>query len=447
MEGLLVGWLSVCGLYANPMSMLSQRYSVSESGACHQPTFEELLPGNSGVHRAPTQALKNISATTCMAWMDKCYCPPTLQDLALYHFMSKGTGFQGEPWSPRKAVNAGAGAVNQKEGGWFPCCWVLGGLSSRGEKRWSGSWGPAELNLIWDWGRSWAQHSTTRRTTVPRNDFQTPGVGKAQTLPIHWKTRNEPTKRNCSFWSQYLLNWRKRVLLLRKSRIVSVLSLKLVVLEPLVVPSRPSSNELRQTLDVSSSQGGSITWISCRGAFWASRTNSWADPASGASLHAPAHPLFLFRAWVLSHSVMSSSFQLHGLKPTRLLCPWDSPNTELGWHFLCQGIFPTQGSNLSLLCCLHWQTGSLPLAPLGSPSKWLSILSAHFQLDGMGNYTPNGSFSKSDQGISATFVDLQKEQTVQKDHLPFSAPKTSNSTGRSDIAQSLKADNSVCIPF
>lgn len=91
MEGLLVGWLSVCGLYANPMSMLSQRCSVSESGACHQPTFEELLPGNSGVHRAPTQALKNISATTCMAWMDKCHCPPTPQDLSLYHFMSKGT--------------------------------------------------------------------------------------------------------------------------------------------------------------------------------------------------------------------------------------------------------------------------------------------------------------------------------------------------------------------
>ena len=181
--------------------------------------------------------------------------------------------FPGWAMVSRKAVNAGAGAVNQKEGGWFPCCWVLGGLSSRGEKRWSGSWGPAELNLIWDWGRSWAQHSTTWRTTVPRNDFQTPGVGKAQTLPIHWKTRNEPTKRNCSFWSQYLLNWRKTVLLLRKSRIVSVLSLKLVVLESLVVPSRPSPNELRQTLDVSSSQGGSITCISCRGAFWASRAN------------------------------------------------------------------------------------------------------------------------------------------------------------------------------
>ena len=29
-------------------------------------------------------------------------------------------------------------------------------------------------------------------------------------------------------------------------------------------------------------------------------------------------------------------------------------------HFLLQGIFPTQGSNL---CLLHWQAGSLPLSP------------------------------------------------------------------------------------
>ena len=32
-------------------------------------------------------------------------------------------------------------------------------------------------------------------------------------------------------------------------------------------------------------------------------------------------------------------------------------------HFLLQGIFPTQGLNLCLLCLLHWQTGLLPLAP------------------------------------------------------------------------------------
>ena len=36
-------------------------------------------------------------------------------------------------------------------------------------------------------------------------------------------------------------------------------------------------------------------------------------------------------------------------------------NTEVGLHFLLQGIFPTQGSNPSLLCLLHWQVGSLTL--------------------------------------------------------------------------------------
>ena len=32
------------------------------------------------------------------------------------------------------------------------------------------------------------------------------------------------------------------------------------------------------------------------------------------------------------------------------------------------GIFPTQGSNPRLLCLLHWQASSLPLAPPGKPS-------------------------------------------------------------------------------
>ena len=39
----------------------------------------------------------------------------------------------------------------------------------------------------------------------------------------------------------------------------------------------------------------------------------------------------------------------------RLLCPWDSPgkNTGVGCHVCLQGIFPTQGLNLSLLWPLH----------------------------------------------------------------------------------------------
>ena len=51
------------------------------------------------------------------------------------------------------------------------------------------------------------------------------------------------------------------------------------------------------------------------------------------------------------------------------LLSWDSPgtNTGVGCHALTQGIFPTQGSNLHLLCLLHWQAGSLPLTLPGKP--------------------------------------------------------------------------------
>ena len=35
----------------------------------------------------------------------------------------------------------------------------------------------------------------------------------------------------------------------------------------------------------------------------------------------------------------------------------------MGCCFLLQGIFLSQGLNLHLLCLLHWQAGSLPLAP------------------------------------------------------------------------------------
>ena len=55
----------------------------------------------------------------------------------------------------------------------------------------------------------------------------------------------------------------------------------------------------------------------------------------------------------VSRSVIPDSLRPHGLQPTRLLCPWDFPgkDTGVGCHFLLQGIFPTQGSNLGLLHC------------------------------------------------------------------------------------------------
>ena len=50
----------------------------------------------------------------------------------------------------------------------------------------------------------------------------------------------------------------------------------------------------------------------------------------------------------VSHLVVSNSSRTHGLWLTRHLCPWDFPDksTRVGCHFLLQGIFPTQGSNL-----------------------------------------------------------------------------------------------------
>ena len=67
------------------------------------------------------------------------------------------------------------------------------------------------------------------------------------------------------------------------------------------------------------------------------------------------------------------------------LCPWNSPgkNTRVGCHALLQGIFSTQGLKSSLLSLLHWQAGSLPLAP---PEKLYPLLYMAFK-DGIKCYT------------------------------------------------------------
>ena len=51
--------------------------------------------------------------------------------------------------------------------------------------------------------------------------------------------------------------------------------------------------------------------------------------------------------------VISDCLRPHGLQPTRLLCPWDSPgkNTAVGYHFLLQGIFWIQELNPGLPHC------------------------------------------------------------------------------------------------
>ena len=73
--------------------------------------------------------------------------------------------------------------------------------------------------------------------------------------------------------------------------------------------------------------------------------------------------------YVLICSVVSNLVWPCGLQPAKLLCPLDflGKNCRVGCYFLLQGIFPTQESNLHLLCLLVWQVDSLPLAPLRKP--------------------------------------------------------------------------------
>ena len=53
----------------------------------------------------------------------------------------------------------------------------------------------------------------------------------------------------------------------------------------------------------------------------------------------------------------------------------DSPGktAAVDYPSLLQAIFPNQGSNLCLLCLLHWQVDSLPLAPPGKPREGVNF--------------------------------------------------------------------------
>ena len=92
------------------------------------------------------------------------------------------------------------------------------------------------------------------------------------------------------------------------------------------------------------------------------------SPSLRAQIRVPAavrvvHSLYIMRYGTF-HSVAVvvklldpvNSLWPHGVEPARLLSQWDSPdeNAGGGCRFLFQGIFPTQGPNLSLL---HWWAG------------------------------------------------------------------------------------------
>ena len=64
---------------------------------------------------------------------------------------------------------------------------------------------------------------------------------------------------------------------------------------------------------------------------------------------------------------MSNSLRPHRLKPTRFICPWNSPgkNTGVCSHSLLQGIFPTQELNSCPLHLLYCRQIFLPSEPPG----------------------------------------------------------------------------------
>ena len=70
---------------------------------------------------------------------------------------------------------------------------------------------------------------------------------------------------------------------------------------------------------------------------------------------------------------MLSGFSVHEDSPGK--------NTGVGCHALLQEIFPTQGLTPGLLCLLHWQVSSSPLAPPGKDIEmWKELVQSHESL-------------------------------------------------------------------
>ena len=74
---------------------------------------------------------------------------------------------------------------------------------------------------------------------------------------------------------------------------------------------------------------------------------------------------------VCTHASIHVSMYVYVLKSGSCQAPvsveFSRQNTGVGYHFLFQGIFLTQGQNTYLFCLLNWQAGSLPLVSPGKP--------------------------------------------------------------------------------
>ena len=88
---------------------------------------------------------------------------------------------------------------------------------------------------------------------------------------------------------------------------------------------------------------------------------------------------------------------VHGMFPGK--------NTGEGCHFLLQGIFLTQGSNL---CLLHWQVGSLSLSLQGSPWR---VSAVQFSSVAQSCLTLCDPMNRSTPGLSVHHKLLESTQT------------------------------------
>ena len=70
--------------------------------------------------------------------------------------------------------------------------------------------------------------------------------------------------------------------------------------------------------------------------------------------------------WVLSHSLVSNSVRPHGLWPTRLLCPWNSPARILEWVAMSSSRGSSQPRDQTQVSCI-WRQILYCLSPQGSP--------------------------------------------------------------------------------
>ena len=109
----------------------------------------------------------------------------------------------------------------------------------------------------------------------------------------------------------------------------------------------------------------------------------------------------------------SPTVQPHRLKPSRLLCPWDSPgkNTGMGCHSLLQGVFPKGIQLVSLMSNPHWQAGSFTTS---------TTMEALINIKGEQKVNKGNSSTKLNPPNKAKFSTVPQRILFQSQHALFS---------------------------